>query len=59
MTYKSQCLDCKNFINDKNFGCKAFPKIPHKILFNDFIHDKKFPGQDNDILFEKKKSVDK
>ena len=50
------CFQCKNYI--KEYKCKAFPDgIPKEILIWDFEHTKKFPGQDNDILFEPTKEV--
>ena len=56
MQFISRCLDCKNFINDKKFTCKAFPKgIPKNILFNKIKHGYKLPGQTGDYIFEEKK----
>ncbi len=50
-----QCQKCKHF-DSYSPSCKAFPKgIPRKILDGKFDHRKKFPGQDNNIVFEKRK----
>jgi len=53
MTVDSQCTNCKHFINDGKWGCKAFFSIPDEIVFNRTIHDKPIKGQDNDVVFEK------
>ena len=51
----SRCLNCKNFINDKKFTCKAFPNgIPDNILFNEKKHNRKIEGQTGEYLFEEK-----
>ena len=56
MQFISRCLDCKHFINDKKFTCKAFPKgIPKDVLFNEKIHDHKLSSQTGDYIFEDKK----
>jgi len=57
MTLILQCVSCKNFINDKKFGCEAFKKIPTVILVNEFRHNKKFKGQKNNILYEYDKNT--
>ena len=46
-----QCILCKHY----NFftQCEAFPKgIPEEIFSGEFDHEEKYPGQDNDIVFE-------
>ena len=49
--YSPLCNKCKNYLYDKN--CKAFPEgIPDNILTGEFDHIKRYPGQDNNILFE-------
>lgn len=52
------CAFCKNlFLNNKK-NCKAFPNIngiPEDILIGENSHTKIYPGQDNDIVFEKLK----
>jgi hypothetical protein len=48
-------MRCKHFYRHetKKLSCAAFPdRIPDDILDSEFIHDKRHPGQDNDILFE-------
>ena len=49
-----KCYTCKNIIIDKGDPrCKAFPEgIPDDILTWEFPHTKKYPGQENSILFE-------
>lgn len=45
------CLKCKNM--NTVVRCKAFVNgIPEEILAGKFDHRKKFPGQENDIVFE-------
>ena len=52
-----QCLECKHFIDDRKFTCKAFPKgIPDDLVFTRVEHTKPYPG-DHGIQFEKKKNV--
>lgn len=47
------CGACKRLRLDGKQRCKAFLEgIPKKILDGKFDHTKKFPGQDNDLLFE-------
>ena len=47
-----QCDICKNY--QGLLTCEAFPDgIPEDILQGDFDHTKKYPNQDNDIIFEK------
>lgn len=51
------CITCKHFDNKDLEGncCSAFPSgIPNDILSCKFVHDKKHPEQDNDIVFEEK-----
>lgn len=49
----SNCLECKHFIHDKKFTCKAFPKgIPNNILFNEVEHNKRIKGQSEEYIFE-------
>lgn len=48
------CMFCKHLYLDKTRKCKAFPDgIPEDILTGEFDHTKKYPGQKNDIVFEK------
>ena len=48
------CWRCKHYI--ANNQCKAFPdEIPGPIVEGLFIHDKVFPDQENEIIFEPKK----
>jgi hypothetical protein len=50
------CFDCKHFINDGKYTCKAFPDgIPTKILISKNFHTVPLPGQVNDIAFSPKK----
>lgn len=51
--YKSQCIDCKNLIGWNESKCKAFDIIPLEILNNKFKHDKKYPKQTNNILWQR------
>ena len=51
-----KCNKCKNYID--GLRCKAFDRIPDDILSSRFIHDKKYPTQDNDVLFEDKTKQD-
>ena len=44
-----QCASCKNYISDAK--CKAFEKIPIKILRGIIDHTKPYKG-DNGIQFE-------
>ena len=49
----SDCLECKHFIHNKKFTCKAFPKgIPDDILFNKKEHKMKIKGQKGDYIYE-------
>ncbi len=54
----SLCPACKHLdINTETlaFECAAFPEgIPEEILSGEFIHTKKHPKQNNEILFEEK-----
>lgn len=50
-----QCMYCRHFHKEdlERNSCDAFPAgIPEEIIDNVFIHDKKHPSQDNDVLFE-------
>ena len=50
--YNVQCFNCIHLNEDMT--CAAFPDgIPDDILNYSFVHDKKHPDQDNDILFER------
>lgn len=55
MQIDHQCARCKHF-HKKDFSgnkCDAFlAGIPKKIINNEFIHTRKYPGQDNNILYE-------
>lgn len=54
-TIISQCLDCKHFIDDTKFTCKAFPDgIPDDLVFNKVSHKKPYEG-DKGIQFEEVK----
>ena len=48
------CLMCKNYAKRKIVDqCSAFPKgIPFAIVSTEFVHIKKYPNQENDIVFE-------
>lgn len=47
-----QCQGCKHFALYSP-SCEAFIEgIPRRILDGKFDHTKKFPGQQNEILFE-------
>ena len=49
------CSSCKNFNKEdvlEKVSCKAFSLIPEDILKGNFKHDKPFPGQGNNIIFE-------
>lgn len=48
----TQCITCKNFIDNGKWGCLAFVKIPFDILYNETMHNKKHADQDNNILYE-------
>lgn len=55
-TYGAPCWHCKHKRSDKyhlfNNTCDAFPGgVPDKIL-DGAKHDKPFPGQKNEIVFE-------
>ena len=46
-----QCTRCKQYKGE--LKCNAFvDKIPEEILTGEFDHTKKYPEQDNDIVFE-------
>ena len=50
-----QCASCSRFHaeNRDSETCDAFPDgIPEDIIYNEFIHDKPFPGQKNDLVFK-------
>ena len=53
--YDIICSKCKNFNYEKTgFTCKAFENgIPEDIVIGNFVHLTKYPGQKNDIVFEK------
>jgi len=44
------CLMCKNYLGD--WECKAFKEIPIEILRGENGHEKPFPKQKNNIVFE-------
>jgi len=49
-----QCLECEHL--GEPLTCEAFPKgIPKEILDGKIDHSKLLPGQENDIVFERKK----
>jgi len=46
-----RCSNCANYLGDHR--CKAFTdKIPEEIYLGFNTHDKVFPNQKNDIIFE-------
>jgi len=48
-----QCFDCRNYISD--LKCTAFPAgIALKIITGEVSHDKPYPGQDFEIVFEQR-----
>jgi len=50
---KFECEKCKYYDGKWTGTCKAFPKgIPIAIASGQVGHRKKFPGQENDIIFE-------
>ena len=52
LNFISPCFKCVHKFN-ASAGCKAFPQnIPDDILNGKFDHIKKYPNQDNDIVFE-------
>ncbi len=56
MQFISRCLNCKHFIHDKKYTCKAFLKgIPDKIVYNKIKHDHRLTGQTGEYIFEEKK----
>jgi len=56
MQIHPRCLDCKNFINDRKFTCKAFIEgIPDDILLGKKEHDKILKGQTGEYVLEMKK----
>jgi len=51
------CLICKHFgkdVDEKGVAaCRAFPKeIPADILTGNWLHNRSFPGQESEILFD-------
>ena len=45
----SHCIEC---IHWNQGTCVAFPDgVPDKILANEFIHNKPYPGQKNKVIF--------
>ena len=47
------CFDCKHFIDNINFTCKAFPKgIPRDIILDEIKHNHRIEGQTSDYVFE-------
>ena len=52
-----QCVSCKHY--QDNYRCPAFPdRIPDEILFDEVWHEKPYPGQKGDLLFEPKEGLD-
>jgi hypothetical protein len=52
----SVCKDCIHYT--LHLTCKAFPKgIPDEIAFNGMPHEKLFPGQTGDYIFERRKEI--
>ena len=51
-----KCYECKNILDEKGKPkCKAFPDgIPEEIISGEVDHVRKFAGQTNDLLFERK-----
>jgi len=53
---KFECEKCKYYNGKWSVTCKAFPKgIPFPISSGQIDHRKKFPGQKNDIVYERVK----
>lgn len=50
MTPLIKCVTCKNYIGNQK--CKAFNKIPEKILTGIKDHTKPIQNQGNSIVFE-------
>ncbi len=51
------CIKCQHF-RELEGGCDAFPNgIPESILFAN-KHNKPIPGQNNNIVFERGKSLE-
>jgi hypothetical protein len=45
--------DNEDETTERNY-CAAFPNmIPFEIAYDNNLHDKPFPGQDNNIIFER------
>lgn len=54
MVQFSQCIDCKNYINNNEgiYKCRAFPEgIPNDIFWNKIDHNNNIDG-DKGIKFE-------
>lgn len=49
-----QCDSCVHYDVGEEDQCAAFDSIPLDIVANEFIHTKRHPLQDNDIVFEEK-----
>jgi hypothetical protein len=49
--FVSPCITCRHA--HKGPTCDAFPHgIPEPILRGEHVHREKYPGQDNDIVYE-------
>lgn len=54
-----QCIDCKYFIIDRRYICKAFPEgIPETILLNRIKHDRIMQDQTSDYMYEPRDQKD-
>ncbi len=49
-----QCDSCIHYSVGDEDQCAAFDSIPLDIVTDKFIHTKRHPLQDNDIIFEEK-----
>lgn len=48
------CLACVHLDREKFGTCEAFPDgVPFAINSGEFSHNRVYPGQENDIVFEK------
>jgi hypothetical protein len=45
-------MECKHFINNGAWSCKAFPHGIPDVIFTENDHSKPLPEQNNDLVFE-------
>jgi len=46
-----QCAECRHYQGE--LKCDAFLNgIPYEVMSGEFDHTEKYPGQDNDIVYE-------